>query len=215
VGHACDDAQMADRPLVVAAASRPYPGETVNGDAWAVHWGAGGCRIALVDGLGHGPLAAQAADAAVAVLAEHPDLGPLDAIDACHRALAGTRGAGLAVACIDPLARRLEYAGVGNIEARLWSGGRHARPISYRGIVGATLPRAQAFGFMLSEPWLLLLHTDGVRSSLLLEHDPTLAPDVLQDLADALLRDWARTTDDATLVLVMPSTGGDTGEPPG
>jgi len=52
---------MTEDALVVAGVSRPYPGETVNGDAWAVHRHGGAGRIALVDGLGHGPEAAVAA----------------------------------------------------------------------------------------------------------------------------------------------------------
>ena len=32
----------------MAAASRPHPNETANGDAWAVDWHDGACRIALI-----------------------------------------------------------------------------------------------------------------------------------------------------------------------
>lgn len=199
---------MADAAIVTAAASRPFPGEPRNGDAWAVHWHGEVCRVALIDGLGHGPAAAAAAAAARAVLAEHPDLGPLDVLAACHTALAGTRGAAMAVACIDPLAGRVEYAGVGNIEARLLCGGCQQRPISYRGIVGSVLPRLQAFTFRVSGAWLLVLHTDGLRSRMTLEPvaaDPAVP---LQPLAEALLRAWARPTDDATIVLVRPRACG-------
>jgi serine phosphatase RsbU (regulator of sigma subunit) len=192
---------MADRPLVVAAASRPYPGETANGDAWAAQWTGDCCRIALVDGLGHGPAAAAAADLALVTLAAQPDSAPLETLAACHGVLAGTRGAAMAVARIDLTTRRLVYAGVGNIEARLLIGAAAQRPISYRGIVGVTLPRVQAFEFALDDDWLLLMHSDGLRGRFTLPQPAELCAADLQVFADTLLRDWARPTDDATVVL--------------
>ena len=57
---------MASCPVAIAVAARAYPGETVSGDAWQVDWHGSVCRIALVDGLGHGSQAAVAASAAVA-----------------------------------------------------------------------------------------------------------------------------------------------------
>jgi hypothetical protein len=193
---------MAHEPLV-AADGRPYPCETRNGDAWVVHRRPDSCRIALIDGLGHGPAAADAADAARAALDARPDLDPSDAVAACHVALAGSRGAALAVARIDCLAGQLTYAGVGNIEARLCVAGHWQRPISYRGIVGATLPRLRAFTFALSAPWLLVMHTDGLRGRFEIDAPTTLRAAALQPLAESLLRDWARPTDDASIVLVM------------
>ncbi|CAA9233050.1 MAG: hypothetical protein AVDCRST_MAG77-1104 [uncultured Chloroflexi bacterium] len=71
-----------DHELAIAtgAATRRYPGETANGDVWTVHWHAGLCRITLVDGLGHGPEAAHAAQTALTVVPACPDLAPDDAI---------------------------------------------------------------------------------------------------------------------------------------
>jgi serine phosphatase RsbU (regulator of sigma subunit) len=195
---------MADCPLVIAAAGRPYPGESRSGDAWAAHWQAGGCRLALVDGLGHGPAAAAAADAALALLDMRPELGPAEALCACDAALRGTRGAALALAQIDAHAGRLTYAGVGNIEARLWIAGQWQRPISYRGIVGGALPRVRVFEFTLSAPWLLVMHTDGVRDRFELDLATQPGEGALQTLAESLLHDWARPTDDATIVLAAP-----------
>src|SRR5258705_5863131 len=51
--------------LEVGAVSLPKSGETVNGDAWLAGSTARGARILVVDGLGHGPMANDAAQAAV------------------------------------------------------------------------------------------------------------------------------------------------------
>jgi len=60
---------VADHPILIGIAERPYPGETVSGDAYAVHWVGDACRIAVIDGLGHGPEAAKASASAISFVA--------------------------------------------------------------------------------------------------------------------------------------------------
>ena len=60
---------MACDTLNIATATRPHPHETLSGDLWTVQWAAdGACRLAVIDGLGHGPAAHEAASAAVRAL---------------------------------------------------------------------------------------------------------------------------------------------------
>src|SRR5262249_3039287 len=54
-------------PLVVGGVCVPYPGEMVCGDAWMVTQQDARCLMLVADGLGHGPLAAEAAHAVVQV----------------------------------------------------------------------------------------------------------------------------------------------------
>ena len=115
---------MAPEDVAIGSASRPYPGELVNGDAWQVDWYQGGCRIAVIDGLGHGPQAADAAHAALTTLSSRPELSPSDALKCCHRALSATRGAAISIATIDTAAEELIYAGIGNVDAHLLLEGR-------------------------------------------------------------------------------------------
>lgn len=189
----------------VAAATRSYPGETANGDAWAVQRHAGTYRIAVIDGLGHGPAAAAAAAAALRCLGRTPGLDPAASLLACHAALAGTRGAAISVVTIDPVGGRLSFAGVGNVEARLWSAGTAHRPMVYRGIVGAAVPTVRAFNFPLADDWLLVVHTDGIQLRNEPETLPAFAARDAQALADSILARWGRETDDATALVVVPA----------
>jgi serine phosphatase RsbU (regulator of sigma subunit) len=191
-------------PVVVVGAVRPCKGETVSGDAWHVDHHGSRWRVALVDGLGHGPDAAAAASAAVAYLSAHPDLDAGDALRGCHAAPRGTRGAAIAVAEIDPDAGRLTYAGVGNVEARLWSDGQGRRPVSFRGIVGVTMPSVRVFELALGQDWLLLMHTDGVSTRADVESLPELARRDASRLAAEVLERWGRERDDATVVVACP-----------
>lgn len=192
---------MAGRSVTLAAATRAYPGVVANGDAWQVDWTAVGCRITLIDGLGHGPAAAEAAAAALSRLAAEPDLGPVPAIHACHVALAHTRGAAMGVVVIEPDSGRLIFAGVGNVEARLYQGGREQRLICDRGIIGARLPRVRETIADLLPGWLLLIYTDGISAEFTLADLPEALLRKPDALAQALLRDRGRQTDDATMLV--------------
>jgi hypothetical protein len=180
--------QVAPDDISVAVATRPYPGETLNGDAWRLDWFEGACRLAVIDGLGHGPQAAIAAATALETLGSRPDLSPVDALRACHAALGATRGAAMSVASI--------------VEGHLVRQGQQQRLVAYRGIVGAAFPNVRPQSFDLQSTWLLLLHTDGIRARFHLEDMPSELKDEPQRLADGLLGGWSRDADDATIVVI-------------
>jgi serine phosphatase RsbU (regulator of sigma subunit) len=194
---------MAGRPIIIGVAIRPHPGETVSGDAHAVHWVGDVCRIAVIDGLGHGPEAADASARAVAVLDQYPALDPVEAIRRCHTALLGTRGAAMSIARLDLPKGELVYCGVGNVEAHLWQDGRRERPIVYRGIVGSAMRTIRPFTLQLTDAWTFLMHSDGIsaRADLTTLGLPEpWEPDVL---ARAVLEQYGRTHDDALAVVAM------------
>src|SRR5437764_693445 len=113
------DASVGTGELTTAAATRCFPGEAVSGDAWTVERSEGAYRLTVIDGLGHGPEAAEAAATAKQTLEAHPDLEPAAAVMACHSALSHTRGAAILTAQLDLDRHVLTYAGIGNVEGRL------------------------------------------------------------------------------------------------
>jgi serine phosphatase RsbU (regulator of sigma subunit) len=191
--------------LTIAVATRPHPNYDENGDGWAIHWNEAGCRIALIDGLGHGPDAAYASDRARDVLDAHPNLAPDETIRRCHDVLHGTRGAAMAVAQISLAAQTITHSAIGNVESQFWNGHRVRRQIAHRGIVGRMLPRVRKEIISLETPdWLMMIYSDGIRERFDLESLPEFIQRDAQPLADHILRDWSRPTDDATVVIVMP-----------
>jgi serine phosphatase RsbU (regulator of sigma subunit) len=195
---------MADQTVSVAVATRAFPGESVSGDAWQVDWDGPACRIAVIDGLGHGPMAAAAAAQATGALAADPTMDPVAAIRSCHDALTGTRGAAMLVVRIDVPAGLLTLAGVGNVEARLWQESRGTRLMTDRGIVGSTMPRMRPIDLDLNGPWLLVIHTDGVSGRFSVEELLDAGTEA-KSLPDAVLARWGRATDDATVLVAQPT----------
>lgn len=195
---------MADAPLVIGIASRPHPAEVVNGDTYAVHWSGRVCRVAVIDGLGHGVEAAKASACAVETLDAHPSADPVEAIRRCHTALAGTRGAAISIARLDVASGELVYAGIGNVEGHLWKGGRHEHLICYRGIVGSAMRTVRPFTVSLGEWWAFLLHSDGIsaRADLLALGLPE--PWAPEALAQAILERFGRPHDDALALVALP-----------
>jgi hypothetical protein len=57
----------------------------------------------------------------------------------------------------------------------------------------------------LGESWVVLIHSDGVRSRFNLD-DLLQRCDSIQHLADTILRDWDRPQDDATIVIASNVT---------
>lgn len=194
--------------LTIAVASRPHPNEDINGDGWRVDWNGPSCRVTVIDGLGHGPEAAHATDRARDTLNANPSLSPAAAIHHCHDALVGTRGAAMAVATVCSPAGTMTHSAIGNVEAQCWNGQRVKRFIAHRGIVGRALSRAREETIELNAPdWLLLIYSDGIRERFDLESLPAFIQRDAQALADHILRDWSRATDDATVIVVMPRHG--------
>ena len=157
-------------------------------------------RIAVIDGLGHGPDAAAAAGRAVEALAAIPDADVPSCIRACHEALKGTRGAALSVIRIDLDAGRMTFAGLGNVEGVVVSpGGKHLL-IPQRGIVGVLAPRIQETEEELPDSFIVMLCTDGIRSDGRsdLQFGPIISAEAL---ANELLMTSSRDDDDAAVVV--------------
>jgi anti-sigma regulatory factor (Ser/Thr protein kinase) len=192
------------RRLEVGAVNVAVSGEIECGDTWRVAEGAGLVGILVADGLGHGPLAATAARAAAVAFSARPFDAPSQSMQACHKALGGTRGAAAACALLDVGNLRLSYAGVGNISACLVTHERVRGLVSHNGTLGLQPVRASQFEYECPAGGRVVLHSDGLSAKWNLAAYPGLHLRHSAVMAAVLYRDFARGRDDATLVVVRP-----------
>ncbi|HEV7731979.1 MAG TPA: ATP-binding protein [Candidatus Binatia bacterium] len=188
--------------VVVGAVCTPYPGETACGDGWAMAPRTHGCLVAVVDGVGHGPIAADAATGALAILTARPAATPRDLLDDVHRALRGTRGAAMSVAELDLDAGVVRFAGIGNVAGAIVGPGRHRAMVSHHGTLGHQVRVVQEFSYPWGADDLLLLSSDGLQTRWSIDRYPGLALRHPSVIAALLHRDFRRDRDDATVVVV-------------
>jgi serine/threonine protein phosphatase PrpC len=188
--------------LEIGAATHPHPLMEVNGDAFVIKRWHENTLVAVIDGVGHGPPAFQAAQAARQYIENHFDQ-PLEMIFrnvgyACR----ATRGVVMALAHLDRAQSKLTFASIGNVEARVFGGSEAINFIVRRGVVGYNAPSATVTEHRWEPQNLMVLHTDGVKTSWRPEDFPALMAKPASDMAQALLQALDRGDDDATVVVV-------------
>jgi anti-sigma regulatory factor (Ser/Thr protein kinase) len=189
--------------LDIGALSVPLAGEDETGDGWAVAVDARGANLMGVDGLGHGPIAAEAALAAIESLAKSPAAEPARVVDNAHNVMRATRGAALAAARIDFERDEVRFAGIGNIGACVYDDdGVRRQLVSHNGIVGNNMRKVQEFTVPCSTGALCILHSDGLSTQWSLESYPGLQARHPALIACVLMRDFARARDDAMVLVV-------------
>jgi len=188
-------------------AGRPAPGETLSGDGFVVRISDECTLVAVIDGLGHGPEAAEATERATEFLSVHADEPLVSLVEGCHRVLRKTRGVVLAVARLAEQGKAMTWLGVGNVDARVFrSGERWGQSdtlVMRGGVVGYQIPPLRPRPLDLQDGDLLVMATDGIRSS----YQQVLSPtQTVQSSANLVLAGFGNTSDDA-LILVSRLIG--------
>ncbi|HST78937.1 MAG TPA: SpoIIE family protein phosphatase, partial [Verrucomicrobiae bacterium] len=201
-------AEVAERPmheiplLDAAGFTVPIRGERVCGDA--MYWSQGNDRFAvtMVDGLGHGLHAAEAAEEAVNIFQKYATEPPHEIIARMHDSLKKTRGAAAAVAEIRPLSGILTFAGIGNISAVVISKALSRNLVSHSGTLGHVMSRIQEFKVEWPRDAILVMHSDGLQTRWELTQYPGLMVRNPALIAGVLFRDFRRERDDAGVLVV-------------
>lgn len=185
-------------------AARPLPGQAASGDQYLVAAFTGGVLVAVVDGLGHGDPAHEAAILAVETLRAHAHEPPATLMRRCHEALKRTRGAVMTVASFCAADSVMTWLAIGNVEGMLiragGEGDAHEKPFAILprgGIVGGHLPVLNPASVAVRPGDLLLLATDGICSAFYREARHAEQPG---QLVQQLFFRHARDTDDALLL---------------
>jgi anti-sigma regulatory factor (Ser/Thr protein kinase) len=193
--------------LLFGATQQTMEGEPVCGDAWAMAVSGGKHAFLVVDGLGHGLSAHDAARAGTDAFVEQPFSEPVSLLNSLHGAMTGTRGGAVAVAQYDAATDTLRYAGIGNISGSLATLEGSRGLASHPGIVGVQARRAQPFDFPGVQGKLMVMWSDGLMSRWNLRDYPGLASRHPAVVTALLHRDFNRGRDDVTLLAARLGAG--------
>ena len=184
----------------LGAVNRVVEGEIECGDAWSLRQDAQGFALFVVDGLGHGTFAAEAARVAVGAFEANPFAQPQDILVRANGLMSKTRGGAAASARV--VGDQVSYCGVGNISGVLISHGKSQGLVSHNGTLGLNQRRTQQFEYRRDPGAFLIMHSDGVSARWDLKHRADLLSRHPAIIAAALYREHGRERDDATVVVV-------------
>jgi len=194
----------ASPPIAWGVSSRAIDGGAESGDLHVVAPCAGSVLVAAIDGIGHGPEAALAARLAAAVLSQNAGEPLITLMQRCHEELRRTRGVVLSMASFDWHRSRMEWLGVGNVEAALHRADRSANPprdslVLRGGVVGYQIPALRTAERQIAAGDVLVFATDGIRSDFT-AYSP-LGRD-MQEASEAMLTQFGKDTDDAMVFAI-------------
>ena len=194
---------MSAPAIEIGIAQAARAGETRSGDRCVVKTAAQRTLIGVIDGVGHGPEAALAADAAAEVLETFAGEPVSALLQRCHERLRNTRGAAITLMVLDAAARAAEWAGAGNVAAVVSqaepAGRRYSRELLVRGgIAGSVLPSTDALSVTVGRGDTVVFATDGLHRTFV---DGITSGGSAQRLAEQLLAKYGTVQDDALVVV--------------
>lgn len=179
----------------------PKKGELISGDKALIVKTNGVIYCLLVDGLGHGIEAAEAAALAARRFRENISLDTQPMLKLIHSSLRGTRGAVGAVARIDLSKKTVSYCGLGNIEGIIVSGASRKHLVSLNGTLGYEAHRFTEFQLPWTPGSTLVMHTDGLSSKTFNSLDEVENKPAAM-IAGWLYKQHAKDHDDATVLVL-------------
>ena len=175
-------------------------GEPECGDAWCLVRDVDGIALIVIDGLGHGTFAAEAARAGIDAFMLAPGDSPREILQRANQQMSKTRGG--AAACARLANGSMSYAGVGNINGHLVTDEKSQGLVSHNGTLGLYQRPAQQFEYSVDPGALLIMHSDGLSARWDLKRRPELLRAHPAIIAGVLYRDHGRERDDATVVVI-------------
>jgi len=195
---------MSLQSLEVGIAAHPLGAQSPSGDRHVLCAFPGGVLVGVLDGLGHGVEASEAARIASETLVKHADESLVSLISRCHERLRHERGVVMSLASFLDGQGLMSWVGVGNVEGLLLRGDRQAdraaqfllvRP----GVVGVRLGSLKSSVLPVGPGDTLIFATDGIRPGFA-EFVGRSLP--VQKVADQILLHHSKGTDDALVMVV-------------
>lgn len=182
----------------------PAEGEAVNGDQAGFVRVHGWLSVAVIDGLGHGADARRPADVALGSWLEDPTSDPPDSIARADAALIGQRGGVMAALRVHQPTGRLDFAALGNIQARVAGRTGSRRLVGRDGFLGSSgrrRSRRHPMTLDLGAGDVIVMASDGLRTGVTLEREDLVPGEHPIVLAESLVERYARGHDDVVVLV--------------
>jgi hypothetical protein len=160
-------------------------------------------KVLLGDGLGHGKEANRAVNTAKEAFRESKELLPSALIKDMHLHVKKTRGLVGLVAVFDKIKKKGLLCGIGNISTKSFSPSQAKNHVSYNGIIGMNIPNSIKDQDVITgdASQYIIMCSDGIRSQWEATRYPGVLKHDLSILAAAIYKDYARKTDDMSVVV--------------
>jgi phosphoserine phosphatase RsbX len=179
----------------IAHITQPMIGERVNGDAVVVRDEGAVLLLAVIDGLGHGPIAAQAAQVAIGALATQSlQDSVLMIAKNLHDRLRGTRGVAATLCLVR--GQSVEVCAIGNVQ--LSSSNATIPLVLSPGVLGTRVAKFHVCQGKLKPGARLALFSDGISTRVALDEVRKLPP---QEACRYVFERFRKKEDDATILI--------------
>ena len=191
----------AARHMDIGSFCKSMTGESVCGDDASTHEDETRGLCLIIDGLGHGAFAQQAANTGTRLFEQYRQREPLETLDFIHKGMTATRGGCGSIAAMNWGSHTLKYCGIGNISAILASPGVRRNLVSMNGTLGQNPLKLKDFNYPWSENDLLIMHSDGMTANWNFDAYPGLMERRPALIAGVLYRDFCRRRDDFSIIV--------------
>lgn len=157
------------------------------------------CYLGLIDGLGHGSQANEAASLALDYLKFNFTNDLSGMIVEMNELLKQSRGAVMALCILDKRNGALLHAGIGNITVRVL--GANPFKITPRdGVVGFNIPTPHMQKFSMMHGDILLMYSDGIQENIDLLDCPEVRYESAQEITATIMSKYGKRDDDMSLI---------------
>ena len=175
--------------------------DKVNGDTAFVHGDPESLFLGIIDGAGHGPEAHAIAKRARIFLESNVNSTLHTLMADLHNELRGTRGGVAIIGTLDVDNLLLRYVGVGNIVLKIF-GAEPKRALTQQGILGYNIITPVEKNLQLTRGDVLVMQSDGISSHIDISDYPQILRDDAKTIAKTLVRQFAKSDDDATCLVL-------------
>ena len=178
------------------------PGEAVSGDGASYQLKPNCLQVLLGDGLGHGVDANAAVQKAISFFDKCSEDRPTDILRLLHTEVKKTRGLVGTVATYYFKEKKWHICGIGNISTKVQNSVTSRNCMSYNGIIGMNIPNSlkeQEVENLRGQ--IIIMCSDGIKTRWETQKFIGISKYDLSILAAAIYKDFARKTDDMSVVV--------------